>query len=76
MLRPAVTTVAFSALVMTRLTAQALPDSASKSAPSVEQQLDSLEREVKIIEKQRDSAAAGTRGQGSASADKDGFVLK
>ena len=76
MLRPAVTTVAFSALVMTRLTAQALPDSASKSAPSVEQQLDSLEREVKIIEKQRDSAAAATKAQGSASAGKDGFVLK
>jgi phosphate-selective porin OprO/OprP len=71
--RRAASAAAISILLTTGLMAQTVPDSAR---PSLDQRLDSLEHQVKTLERQRDSAAAAPKGQGSASAGRDGFVLK
>ena len=78
MRRPVASTAVVTALAVTRLWSQTVPDSAQPSTPSVEQRLDSLEREVQTLERQRDSTVAATKSQGqsSATADKDGFVIK
>ncbi len=76
MRRPAASTAVLTALAVAKLWSQTVPDSVPPSTPSVEQRLDSLERGVKTLERQRDSTAAATKTQGSTSATKDGFVLK
>jgi phosphate-selective porin OprO/OprP len=73
---PVASTAVLTALAVTRVWSQTVPDSAPPSTTSVEQRLDSLARQVKTLEHQRDSAAAAAKTQGSTSATKDGFVLK
>jgi len=73
--RPAAKAAVISILAVTRLTAQTVPDSTTPAPPSVEQRLDSLEHQLKTLERQRDSAAA-TKSQGTVSAGKEGFVIR